>query len=266
WEQFVVHINEARFKWIRKKRRFQLTVKAPQKIKDEIIVNGQTLNIENIYKKYYYPIPSQKSRWYVGLYDRQGIGVEKCHARRSDLLIRGLALDARGIMHETVNFKVQNSKRNHKISTSGLELHRLPVIKIPVTFCLTARRCQPLEGRIDDCEAYFKRLLLLSGVELLNKLVVWLVDEQEVFTVKEIFACKLGFVPKINVTYGKEFNPTSETINMLVSTTPQTDIALLDGGEIRLQMRKSVKYWWICAKALEEALERLFFIQKVVKI
>ncbi|MHB2148849.1 hypothetical protein ACX8XP_07320 [Calditrichota bacterium LG25] len=266
WEQFVVHINEARFKWIRKKRRFQLTVKAQQKIKDEIIVNGQTLNIENVYQKYYYPIPSQESRWYVGLYDRQGIGVEKCHARRSDLLIKGLALDERGIMHETVNFKVQNSKRNHKISTNGLQLHRLPVGRIPVAFRLTARRCQPLDGQIEDCEAYFKRLLLLSGVELLNKLVVWLAEEQEVFTVKEIFACKLGFVPKINVTYGKEFNPTSETINMLVSTTPQADIALLDGVEFRLQMRKTIKYWWIRPKALGEVLERLFFIQKVVKI
>ena len=270
WQQFTLQVNGLRFKWIRKKKRFQLSVKVPRQFRENIFVNDTLIRAENVYAKYYFPIKPGKSQWFVSLMDTSGVRVQKIHSQNERLILKGFSLDFQGLLRHVFNFKKETSHRNHTVEGLSVQEHLLPVTRLPVKFQLTARRCDPFVGQIEEVDSFLKSFLLKPGSRLVHQLLVWVFGKEDLSNIKEIFLTRLGFIPQMVVTSEKMFNPTSETLNLLISLNAvEGDELLIDGGTIRVyksRKGKKVKYLWINRNTVKEDLTRLYFMQKIEKI
>ncbi len=270
WEQFVLQINQARLKWIRKKRRFQVSFKIPKAFTQKLILEGHSLTSRNVYGKLHFDFTPQSNQWQVEVYDAQGVHVHLPHANLNHLTLRGAALDAYGILRSNFNLKRLNSRRNHQMVANALTCDLIPVDKLPMEFTLTARRCEPRTIKIEPLPIFVRKFFQTAGRELVNTMMVWIQSEKEIFKIAQIFEEQIGFVPKINVTLKKNFNPTTETFNLLISLRPEeTDRVVIDWGSVKLMAQgkgKRIFYFWLQESTLPTALNYLFFIQKTEKI
>ncbi len=269
WQQFVVELNQTRFKWIRKKRRFQLSVKVPKQNTENIVFDGQIIKPQNVYQKYYLPIKPIEGQWYINFNDDRGIRFEKLHASCQKIILNGYAIDRFGILKSTFNFKSSESKRNHQIDGLNREWQPLPIGRLPLKFQLTSRHCSPFSGQLQKCDLFVQALLNIKAELIPAKLTFWLLNSQEMLKIKETFFNILGVYPKIIVTSPDKFHPLAETFNMVAGLIPKDDLVQLETDEIKLvqcKKDKNVRYLWVATDRLASVLKQLFFMQKIVKI
>ncbi len=267
WEKFTVHVNEHRFKWIRKKKRFQLSVKVPKAFKGQVSVNQIPIIPENVYAKYYFPIPAQKTEWHIEITDSRGVRLRKTRAGKDPLAIAGFALNSRGILTENFNFKLEGSKRNRQINGQQPESNLFSISHGSFKFDLTARHCQSFTGELKPDETFLSKFLNTPADLLIYKLIVWMTDRKEEETVKKTFQSIFGFIPKIIVTSPEKFNPTPETLNILVGLNTEDKI-VEDYRNFKVMQRKKrpeIKFLWVAESGLRETLINLCFMQKIEK-
>ncbi|MCD6375968.1 MAG: hypothetical protein J7L94_10610, partial [Caldisericaceae bacterium] len=268
WEQFTLQVNGIRLKWIRKKKRFQLSIKIPKQFKGQVSVDQLPVNCDNVYTKYYFPIPVKKTEWHVSLNDDRGVRLQKPQAISNSLHVSGTALDVRGILHDTFNFKLENSKRNRQVIGQKPEMNPLFINKRLLKFDLTARRCQPFTGQIEDFDLFLKNFFNTPAARLIHQLMIWTFEHNDVDQLKRTFLDILGFIPKIIGTSPEKFNPTAETLNLLISLNAMEEV-VGNYQNFKVMQRKNysrAKYLWINKNQLKKNLINFYFMQKIEKI
>ncbi len=272
WEQFVFEINKIRFKWIRKKKRYQLSIKAikqtePVKICERIIDLK-----EKPYSKYYFPITSDSGESNLDIFKLSGERVSGLLPGVNVLTVRGIALDARGILKETFRYAQNQLKKNKEIRTNGFTPQSINAQPPPLILTLTAGKCAPKVFRLQPTDAFWEKFKNTRAEILYQNLKIWIdtkSSSRELRNLPLLCIERLGFIPEIVEIDVNEFSPDKETFNFLVSKNIRSkDEVVLEMPDIRVcRNHKSPKnkYFLINPEIIEGLFDESFFIQNRVK-
>jgi hypothetical protein len=201
WNQYTVFINNCRLKFLKKKDRFQITVRFKNK-QDKLKIDNKDVDIpNNNVTKIYYPISRQPGKIYTNIYNSFGVRTSFYSGYNSMLIIAAIAIDSYGILHREIKFMNNDSSRYTKNMVKDNEIYALNLnhIKHDISITLSSKHSQPKLINIGYKEGYSDKIFYSHISDLLLSMVIYmnLEDEQGLSDVKKACNQYLGFVPMI---------------------------------------------------------------------
>ncbi len=263
WEQTVLEINGVRFKWLRKKRRFQISVKQCKPFKT-IFLNEQKLQFEARYGKFYLPIDRREAQSNLELFALQGKSVKNEVPVLTPVTLRGAGLDVFGMLKEHFRYRLNNGRKNFELSSNTVKAQPV-VLKAPGSVHIHARRFPVHKLTVNSSEAYLEKLQSTSPERLQVILTIWLnehISQELQDQIVDLCFEKLGFVPIIR-RYSKSFTPGASGFHLVISDQkPSTAKLLVNCGDFQLMERSRaprVKFVWISTNRVEQGIKNLFY-------
>ncbi len=272
WEQFYFEWNGIRLKWIRKKRRFQITLKNPFP-EIPVTINGESVALrEDRYTKAYLPIQRRDSQSTFQMFSLQGDALSGLSPLTRQFCVRGVALSFFGILKEHCNVYLNESRKNKMVPTNAPEAIPIEPGKLPFVLTCRVRHCDAVSLQPKIVDAIWERFCLTPAELLLEKMKIWVVsaDREKTIAVEDFFQRHFGFRPEMEVLSSMEkFLPKNETFHFLISKNPALNDEFLEKvGEILLFRRSKspkIKYFFLKADFLRQKSDIPFFIRNIVK-
>ncbi len=198
WDQFTVEYNKCRFKFLRKKDRFQVTIKFAKTVQ-RITLNDDQIekHLESI-KKYYIPIKRAKSEIDISIYNEYGAKIIKSNQYFGNIVIKGYGLNTYGILNSNFRIFPDNQKKSYTIDLDEKAHHPLPFINNNLELTLKASKFVPLKVQLYQSDSLIIKLLSINAADLFYKLKIYTDNyEQNLTEIRSICESNLGFIPQI---------------------------------------------------------------------
>ena len=272
WEHFYFEWNGIRLKWIRKKRRFQITLKNPFP-EIPVKINGERIALrEDRFAKAYLAIQRKDSRNTFQMFSLQGDTLLSFSHLTRQFCVRGVALSFFGILKEHCNVYLNESRKNKMVPTNLAKPVPIEPGKLPFVLTCRVRHCDAVTFKPKTQDAIWERFLQTPAELLLEKTKIWVLspEEEERAAVEVFFQRHFGFCPEMEVLKSKEdFQPQNETFHFFVSKNPALNDEFLEKvGEIKLFRRlksPKIKYFFVTTEFLTQKTDNPFFIRNNVK-
>lgn len=201
WAAMVIEFNGARLRFLRKKRRMQVSIKKGRSAQRLFIENREIDWTSQPQQKLNLPLERRKSIYRVGIFNEHGSALQAVGAHLQQITIKGAALDQTGVLVDMFRVSVNNAKRSEEISGAHGYLNTSAFPKnAPVNLHFYARNCEMTSLNL-PWESGFLDKLRYTPAEILNYLChVYLETYSDTSKKKilRIFHEEVGFNPNIH--------------------------------------------------------------------
>ncbi|MEJ2542896.1 MAG: hypothetical protein P8Y99_02395 [Calditrichaceae bacterium] len=216
WDQFTIEFNKCRFKFLRKKYRFQLTIKFEKSI-SQIKVNDE--NIKNNFApvfKYYLPINRVKSSIEMSVYNVHGAKLKSKSSNSQVAVIKGIGYNAFGIMYSQFRVYPEGQKKSYNIDLDSIKSYPFNLNQANQAFTLNASKSDPVKLHLNYGNPFVIKLLNTHTHELFYRLKIY-IDKKAKIRSEIIKVCKsnLGFIPQIDTV--SELKPDRNHLICIIS-------------------------------------------------
>jgi len=190
WQQFQVTLNQTRFKFLRKKNRFQ--VKILLRREQTILFAGE--KIEGGNKRYhtvYLPITTAGTATSTTLTWCNRYGATQQAA--DGYYLRGWLDDRHRLIHDSVQVSAVGSKKSKRIFTNTPDIPSRSQLIDAEEYLVHARYCNSVTLTQNVQDGIINHLLYLPAEKLKNKLIIR--HSGKLTEIRKIFKQTLGFVP-----------------------------------------------------------------------
>ena len=190
WQQFTVTLNNVRLKCLRKKKRFQLSVRLAKS--DEIQLNGQTLSgRDNRYHTVYVSIPPQTDRPAPSLIWLNRFG----SARRltEGMYLRGWLKDRNHILHERLQVRKEGQRHSVQVDANESLLPAGNRVREAGAYLISARYCDTQNLELTATDSVLTKFLYTPPEQLLGRLIVF--SDSDPAHIRQAFIRGLGIAP-----------------------------------------------------------------------
>ena len=271
WEQVTLKLNNCRLKFLRKKNRFQITVKNPNP-QNRLSINGQTVALrDDRYAKIYLPNEKTESKTMVSAFTLTGDRLKELAPEMSAFTLRGVAFDVFGMLKDEFRVRFDNFRHSHGIKTNVLRPEVLNAPTAPVTMTITGRKCSPTRILLNKGNSFWHAFKTTQAERLVNELKIWVEKgaKIEADALAKLVSERLGWLPEIEFTDLKNFRPEIAGFNLLISSEIKRTHEKRDQiGIINIfQTNKppKIKYLQIDLKNWRNIFDFYFFIQDIAK-
>ena len=271
WEQVTLKLNNCRLKFLRKKNRFQITVKNPNP-QNRLSINGQTVALrDDRYAKIYLPNEKTESKTMVSAFTLTGDRLKELAPEMSAFTLRGVAFDVFGMLKDEFRVRFDNFRHSHGIKTNVLRPEVLNAPAVPVTMTITGRKCSPTRILLNKGNSFWHAFKTAQAERLVNELKIWVEKgaKIEADALAKLVSERLGWLPEIEFTDLKNFRPEIAGFNLLISSEIKRTHEKRDQiGIINIfQTNKppKIKYLQIDLKNWRNIFDFYFFIQDIAK-
>jgi len=256
WRQFYIVFNGTRIRFLRKNKRFQLSIKRPAELPALTIDNTPIPKDKGRYFKTYIDIEQQNSRFNIQLCDSSG---RRCNNRipyDGRVRISGTALDGFGLLKE--NFRL---RRNDKPGSISVAANRpqgqlVTLSAKDESLILSARRCTPHRITLRHGIPLLQRLWVTAPGRLSLTLTVFV--EEEAGPIRQQFFEAWGFYPQVQLMN----RDTLVFAHGDIIITPEQPFVLiagtLFGGIVRQKRKSAAMLLWVRPQQLPEFLNSGF--------
>ncbi len=272
WQQATLKLNDSRLKFLRKKKRFQITVKNT-KNQGPIKINGQLIEMRpDRFAKFYLPVEKKASRTAIRPFTPTGCRLTTLSLGNNAFTLRGVAFDSFGILKERFRVSFNALRSNKGIETNALPPEVLRAPYVPISLKITAGKCDPVHLELLPADGFWQALKNTPPERLIHEVKIWIDRDEREISVSEVAALslkRLGWFPKIEEVTLDNFVPGNETFNLLLSSTGRLkDEIVIDAGNIKLfksNTKLKLKYLQINPIILTKLFDIEFFIQEFEK-
>ncbi len=274
WERATLHLNRCRLKFLRKKDRFQITIKNPDK--DHLIyLENQAVPMRpDRYAKYYVPLQKRSATMAIEAFSPQGRQLTGLAPGPNAVVIRGWALDVFGIMKEEVRLRLNNQRRTHGIHPNAFNPDILNVPGGEVQLTISGRKCLPSTLKLTMSDPFWHAFVTRPAEQLIHELKIWISDRHkesiDMEKLKQILAHRLHWIPEIEWISASYFKPLNQAFNIFIgSDFIRGDELIAKKGDIRIfRSKKSpkIKYFHIEDRNWHNIFDLNFFMGNFTKI
>ncbi len=273
WEQATLKIDRCRLKFLRKKDRFQITIKNPD-IEKTLTINGQAVVMRaDRYAKHYLPIKKQSGRLIMEIFSAKGERLNALTPGPNAITLRGIAQDVFGIVKDEVRVRIDDYRRTHGMRTNGLQLDLLHVNDTASRLTVTCRKCPPLSLSLQTAEDFLQAFKNTQAAQLVNMLKIWVsVPAQGAVPIEELkrlLLARLNWLPEIESIPLTKFEAWNDVFNILIAgEVKRGDEEIVRNGFIRVfRSKKSpkTKYFLVEPKYWQNIFDFNFFNRDFTK-
>jgi hypothetical protein len=237
WDQFTIEFKKCRFKFLRKKDRFQVTIKFSKSVQciklneDHIETNSEPVH------KLYIPIKRSKSKIHVSMYNEYGASIHKLNPKSANIILNGYGYDTYGVLNSHYRIYMDKQKKsfegelNDPVNLSMLQCNK------SMEIVLRASKFDPVHIQLNHVDPLIAKLAYTNISELFYRLKIF-VDEDNKTIDKIINVCNrnLGFIPQIEnlsklipdrnnivIIIGKSFRDEESDVNLIYKIIPIND-------------------------------------------
>ncbi len=192
WRQFEVQIHTLRIKFLRKKKRFQLSVRLGKK--DELYVNGQLLSARDTrYHTVYQTIPPYTEKTQTGrLVWLNGFGGSRYLAH--GMYLRGWLLDRKHILHESVQVSKEGQRHSVQVHTNSMAIHTSKIWREQLIYRVNGRYCETQKTELKVSAGIMSKFLYTPAEQLPGRLMIF--SDENPVAIRSVFRDTLGIVPE----------------------------------------------------------------------
>jgi hypothetical protein len=260
WDQFTIKFNKCRFKFLRKKDRFQVTIKFAKviqrvKLNDEQIEN----NLETI-KKYYIPVKRAKSEIDISIFNEYGAKIIKNNQYIGNIVLKGYGLNTYGILNNNFRIFPNNQKKSYAINLDEMGNPLMFLSNDGLELTLKASKFDPIKLQLYHADSLIMKLISMNASELFYKLKIFMDNyKQHLNEIRSICETNLGFIPQIG--HLSEIVPDRNNIITIISSLYRNET--LNGDTefkiIPINKKTNQKALWINPAHLNYMFTETFF-------
>ncbi|GEM_PF-6437140 len=198
WGQFYIVLNENRIKFIRKKKRFQLSFRVRKDL-PALKIDGREIKYATRYFKDYVPVRNVTVSHTLQLYTPAGRSLRWFSGSKDTFVVAGYAVDVHGLIQTRFNLSLPGYSRNRVIHTNG-EYDRIECPTEYTRYRLKARYYPAIELEMKPNFAFIRKLINTEGIQLVRRLRVFLSPSivQDTVSLRQKFFKYWGFYPDIS--------------------------------------------------------------------
>ena len=218
WDQFTVEFNKCRFKFLRKKDRFQVTIKFAQSISEIKVGEEYIKNSHGPVVKYFIPIKRSKSEINISAYNTFGAKLRKNFTSSNPVVIKGIGYNAFGIINNHFRVLPDGQKKSYDIDLDEIKNNPINFSREKLVLRFTASKFDPINLQLDIADPFIIKLLNTDISELFHKLKIYInIDIPNSQEVENLCIRTLGFVPPIEQI--SELIPNRNNIICIISNS-----------------------------------------------
>ncbi len=211
WQQFEVHIDTLRIKFLRKKKRFQLSVRLGKT--DALGVNDQTYNAQDMrYHTVYQTIPPQTK----DVRPNSLIWLNRFGGSRylaDGMYLRGWIQDQYQVLHESVQVVKEGERHSVQVLTNEASLHTQKNWREPFAYRVGGRYCNSSQTELTAASGIINKFLYTPAEQLISRLMIFS-DENPVI-IHSAFKRNMGLVPECLPL--NRFAPYPERVTIIIA-------------------------------------------------
>ncbi len=211
WRQFEVHINSLRIKFLRKKNRFQLSVRLGKK--DTIQVNSQSLCAEvtryhTIYQTIHSFDQQDKKRSLIWLNRFGG-----SHYLADGMYLRGWIFDRKHILHNSVQLIKEGRRQSVLVGTNRLFRSSEKIWREQAAYKASGRYCETQQVVLEAKTGIVNKFLYTPAEQLISRLMIY--SDEDLLPIFTTFEKFLRLVPECLPL--KQFVQQPDKISLIVA-------------------------------------------------
>lgn len=260
WNKFVIVFNSCRLKFLRKKDRYQVTIKFSQQIK-QITLNDEIINHTNCsIQKSYIPIKRKESFTDFSIYNEYGGCTSKINSKGQRILLGGYAYDSYGILRTQFRLFFKDRKKSYIINTANLNEEPLTLMAGDREIIARADKFEQVEINYGFSDPVLINLAYTISIELFNRLKIFMNDQDiAVNEIRKICITNIGFTPDIRKI--SELKPEKRQIILIISDNYMNEKLNKDEKFriVKVTDKSRQTALWISSKHIEYLFSETFF-------
>lgn len=216
WSQFTINFSGNRFKFLRKKDRFQVSIKIKKGIESLFFNSSELLPANGLYQKQYLNIKKGKGSVIVEVFDQSGARISHISPSVKQIVLMGFVVDRYGTMKS--DFQIySNHKKSQRIKLDGMSNNVIPRNSDINTWELRGKYQLKKSINLSQIPELCNQLLYTDPEYLKNKLIIYIGPSLQDRFLELIEQCldRLGFIPKLRKL--SEFRLCSFYITIVIS-------------------------------------------------
>ena len=195
WDQFVIEFNKCRFKFLRKKDRFQVTVKFAKTIK-QIILNNEIIENKNgAIQRYYITIKRNKSIAYLSFFNEFGARIQEINPKMTRVFLKGYGYNVFGILNTKFRVYLSNQKKSYEVNLNEIEDQSLFLGYDNNELTLRAVKSDPITIKLTYIDPFILKLAYTDPAELFYRLKIYTEDQNKnLDEIRVVCQSNLGFI------------------------------------------------------------------------
>ncbi len=191
WRKFEVNLNRVRLKFLRKKDRFQVSLRG-KKYTKAIRINGQIIeSVAGQYPVFYIPVTKTESRTEATFFNEWGATPSPYkHA-----FIHGWSFDSFQQLQEQVQVSIVGQKKSHRITINSNQIENETAVESSREFRLNSRYSTGYSVKPISTDGYLNSFLYTDAALLQNRCIVY--SGKNLKEIAAFFYAALGFYPTV---------------------------------------------------------------------
>ncbi|MBN2423583.1 MAG: hypothetical protein JXB44_01055 [Calditrichaceae bacterium] len=268
WDKFALSFNNRRFRFLRKKRKFQITVRYKQE-NDLIKLNGLSLpGTDDHLTRTHFDITKKPGQIFSMFYNLEGVRIHSISKLGLKVLGEFCAIDEYGLQHKTINFKSSAGPGSILITRGHNQIDEITIPSYDNLYGLSSRNCRPETVRFIQADDFTNRIFYAISSVLMIKLIIYInMKNASLYdSLKAICLRNLGFLPVIQDHNHIEYLP--GVIGLIIDIEPPwkiiNDYELF--SVVRHPKHPNPKYIYISENNIDKMFSDDFFKVYLSKI
>ena len=201
WDQITLEFNKCRFKFFRKKDRFQVTIKFFKSIKS-IKINGTHIdNTSSPGIKFYLPIKRKSSLIYFRNFSVYGRDTHGLMCTLSKNIFRGYGINCFGILQTKFRLYYEDQHKSCAIDLNGKDIQTISVDRKTRMLELKGSKFDPVIIPVKFLNLLFEKITYADFMAIFNHLKICVEYGEEIIS-HILKAChdNIGIIPQIKYT------------------------------------------------------------------
>jgi len=199
WRQFSIQMNSCRVKFLLKKKRWQLTFKIDENIKN-IYIDEEEIQFSA--KRYFsidYNNEITGSKSYLNVYDKYGIQQDYIPKGIKEMFLRGIGIRSNGLLAESFNINRKKSAKSLIINTNKKNVELIPVNNGQVNWSITTAKFNRQIITLNRESGLITGIKYMPAADLRYKLIILIetLSDEEISIINNLFYKHFRFYPQI---------------------------------------------------------------------
>jgi len=216
WDQFTIEVNNCRFKFIRKKNRFQITIRFDRKTPHLKINSDKIINENRQIVKYYIPLIKKENVLNIAVFNEYGAKIKRINPKYQNFVFTGYGLNRFGILNTDFNLAINNLKKSFQIDLNEIKKVKIQNYIDDQNLVFRSSQFDPYELRSASLNSLLYFINYSRPMELLKQMILYIDDYQNNYRkVRKLVYTNLGFIPKCDAV--ENIRPDRDKIVIMLS-------------------------------------------------
>ena len=224
WDKFTLSVNHRRFRFLRKKQKFQITVRYKKK-NDQIKLNNHVLpSSDDHLIRTLFDITKRPGQIFSMFYNFEGVRIHSVSKHGSKAMGEFCAIDEYGLLRKAINFKSSASPGSILITSDHNQIDEMTIPSYDNLYGLYSRNCHPETVRFSQADDFTNRIFYTTPSVLMIKLIIYInIKNASLYDLLKAICLKnLGFLPVIQDHSNIEYLP--GVIGLIIGNKPSWKI------------------------------------------